>query len=173
MDIRHIPSWKWNGSGLLWLLRYVYYKIRLHIEIGNCFVCLFVWSFSSHSRIFHSLRDVTNAGEGLQILTFARHLWPLSNESSLAYLMWHGDSFIMAISEKPWHSHLMPSVWQWSCHYLFSRLRSFAAGIRTLNLPFEGRTRIRIVNRNANRKAGTVPNLFISLKHIIGDYVPL
>ena len=26
---------------------------------------------------------------------------------------------------------LMPSVWQWSCHYLFSRLRSVATGDRT------------------------------------------
>ena len=30
-----------------------------------------------------------------------------------------GHLFIMVISEDPWHSHLMPSVWQWSCHYLF------------------------------------------------------
>ena len=28
-------------------------------------VCLFVWGFSSHSRIFHSFGDVTNTGEGL------------------------------------------------------------------------------------------------------------
>ena len=25
----------------------------------------------------------------------------------------------MVISEDTWHSHLVPSVWQWSCHYLF------------------------------------------------------
>ena len=45
---------------------------------------LFVWSLSSHSIIFHSFRDVTNAGKGLQILTFARHSWPLSSEGSLS-----------------------------------------------------------------------------------------
>ena len=45
---------------------------------------LFVFSFSSHSRIFHSFGDVTIAGAGLQILTCAQHLWPLSNQSSLA-----------------------------------------------------------------------------------------
>ena len=28
--------------------------------------------------------------------------------------------FIMVISEDPWHSLLMPSVWQWSCHYPFN-----------------------------------------------------
>ena len=30
-----------------------------------------------------------------------------------------GHPFIMVISEDPWHSHLLPSVWQCSCHYLF------------------------------------------------------
>ena len=37
--------------------------------------------------------------------------------------------FIMVISEESLHSHLLPSVWQWSCHYLFLRLKSVAAGI--------------------------------------------
>ena len=41
-------------------------------EIGvfGLFVCLFMWSLSSHSRIFHSYGDVTIAGE-VQILTAA------------------------------------------------------------------------------------------------------
>ena len=74
---------------------------------------------SSHSKIFHSYGDVTIAGEGLQILTYARHLGPLSSEGSLTFHT-HCDTglpFIMVISEDPWHSYLMPSVWQWSCHY--------------------------------------------------------
>ena len=33
---------------------------------------------------FHSFGDVIIAGEGLQILTYARHLWPLSSEDSLS-----------------------------------------------------------------------------------------
>ena len=45
---------------------------------------MIVWSFSSHSRIFHSFGDVTIAGEGLHILTYVQHLWPLSSEGSLA-----------------------------------------------------------------------------------------
>ena len=49
---------------------------------GPCIV-VFVWSLSSHSRIFHSYRDVTITGEGLQILTYDRHSWPLSREDSL------------------------------------------------------------------------------------------
>ena len=44
---------------------------------------LFVWSLSSHSWIVHTYWDVTIAGEGLQILTYARHSWPLNSEGSL------------------------------------------------------------------------------------------
>ena len=39
-------------------------------------VCLFVRGFSSHSGSFLLYGDVTITGEGLQILTFVRHLWP-------------------------------------------------------------------------------------------------
>ena len=46
--------------------------------------------------------------------------------------------FKMVICEDPWHSHLLPSVWQWNCYYLFLRLRSVAAGFRTLNLALAG-----------------------------------
>ena len=45
---------------------------------------LFIWGFSSHSRIFHSYGDVTITSEGLQLLTYAQHSWPLSSEGSLA-----------------------------------------------------------------------------------------
>ena len=54
--------------------------------------CLFVWTLSSHSRIFHSFGDVTIAGEGLQILTYAWHSWPLSSEGSLTCLLRHGPT---------------------------------------------------------------------------------
>ena len=47
------------------------------------FVCLFVLGFSSHWRIYHSYGDITITAEGLQILTYARHSWPLSSEGSL------------------------------------------------------------------------------------------
>ena len=46
---------------------------------GILFV-LFVWGFTSHSRIFHSYGDFTITDEGLQILAYA---WPLSSEGSL------------------------------------------------------------------------------------------
>ena len=54
------------------------------IFLLGLFVCLFIWVFSSHSRIFHLYGDVTITGEGLQILTHARRSWPLSSEVSLA-----------------------------------------------------------------------------------------
>ena len=94
---------------------------------------LLVLSFSSHSRIFHSFGDVTITGEGLQILIYARHSWPLSSESSLTCNTYcdTGQPLIMVISEDPWHSHQLTNVWQWNCHYLFKRLRSIPLGDRT------------------------------------------
>ena len=91
------------------------------------------WSLSSHSKMFHSYGDVNITGEGLQIFTYARHSWPLSSEGSLACKTYcdTGHPVIMVISEDPWHSHLLPSVWQLSCHYLFLRLWSVATGDRT------------------------------------------
>ena len=45
---------------------------------------------------------------------------------------WHGPTlFIMVISEDPWHSHLLTSIWRWSCQDLFLLLRSVATGNRT------------------------------------------
>ena len=98
--------------------------------------CLFV-CFSSQSGIFHSYGDFTISGEGLQTLIYARQLWPLSSENSLAFHTYcdTGHPSIVIVLKDPWHSHLLPSVWQWICHYLFFRLRSVAAGIRTPNLP--------------------------------------
>ena len=62
--------------------------------------------------------DVTFTGEGLQILTSVRHSRQLSIEGSLKRHTYcdTGHTFIMVFSEDPWLSHLLPSVWQWSCH---------------------------------------------------------
>ena len=70
-------------------------------------------------EIFHSYGDV---------LTYVRHSWPLSSEGSLTCRTYcdTGLHFIKVISEDPWHSHLLPSLWQWSCNYLFLQLRSVA-----------------------------------------------
>ena len=62
---------------------------------------LFVWGLSGHSRIFHSYGRIITTGEGLQILTDARHSWPLSSEGSFVFHTYcdKGDPFIMFISE--------------------------------------------------------------------------
>ena len=49
------------------------------------FLCLF---FRFYSRIFHLFGDITIASEGLQILTYARHLWPFF---SVPHILWHGQ----------------------------------------------------------------------------------
>ena len=67
-------------------------------------------------------------GEGLQILTYARHSWPLSSEDGTPTVTRGIHSFKMVISEDPWPSHLLSSVWQLSIAVFF-RLRSVAAGI--------------------------------------------
>ena len=61
---------------------------------------LFVWSFSSHLRNFHSFGDLTIADEGPQMLTHAWQLWPLNSEGSLACYTYcdTGHPFIMVIS---------------------------------------------------------------------------
>ena len=89
------PVWKSLSDGLCDELYYMY----MH------YLCLFVfWSLSSHSKIFHSYGDVSIAGEGLQILIYARHSWLLGSEGSLACHTYcdTGHSFIMVISEDPW-----------------------------------------------------------------------
>ena len=119
---------------VIWNTFHVYFICQL---CSFLFVYLFIWGLSSHLRIFHSYGDVTNSGEGLHILSYARHSWPLSSEGSVACHT-HCDTghpFIMVISEDPWHSHLLPNVWQWSCHCLFLPLRYVAARIQTSNIP--------------------------------------
>ena len=51
-----------------------------------------VLSFNSIN--FHLFGDLTITGEGLQILTYARHSWLLSSESffSVSHLLCHGES---------------------------------------------------------------------------------
>ena len=95
--------------------------------------CLFVWGFSSQSRIFLSYGDVTIAGEGLHILTSVRHSWLFSSDGSLACYTYL-DTGHPFISEDPLHSHLLPSVWLWSCHFKFYALRLSRLGFEHLTL---------------------------------------
>ena len=50
----------------------------------SLFDCLFIfWCFFVPLKTFHSFGDITIIGERLQILTHARHSWPMSSEDSL------------------------------------------------------------------------------------------
>ena len=95
------------------------------VAVSECFIfCSFVQGLSLQSRIFHSYRDVTIADEGLQMLTYARHSLPLSSDGSLACNTYYDKGHpYKVIFEDLLQLHLLPKVWQWSCHYLFLRLR--------------------------------------------------
>ena len=71
--------------------------------------CLFVWSFSSHSRIFHSYGDVTITDEGLQILTYASsyQLWYIT---SILYVVRRYMAEILPIRRKALYNQLINLV---------------------------------------------------------------
>ena len=89
--------WRWRSTKFRLCLSFFYY------------VCLFgfVWIFSSKNfslnwRRYRCLWRTANFD-----------LRSLSSEDSLACHICHTrDPFLMVGSEDPWHSHLMPSVWQ-------------------------------------------------------------
>ena len=126
------------------LIRLTASKIMLEKMFVCMFVCLLVCLgfFVPFEREFFTDMGSTITSEGLQILTNARHLWSLSSDCSLACHTYFdtGHPFIMFISKDMCHSHPFPNIWQWSCYYLFLRLRSVAAGIRTPYLPLAGQT---------------------------------
>ena len=90
-------------------------------------MCFFVWGFSSHSRIFHSYEDITIASEGLQILTYAPHSWPLSSKGSLASTP-ACDIVLYWSSPRTRDTHRY-------CWVELALLRFVVARIRTPNLP--------------------------------------
>ena len=101
------------------------------------FVCLFDWRLSPHSRILHSYGDVTITCEGLQILTYARHSWPLSIKGSLSCHTYCdiGHPFIVGHLQGPVTLTLIAERLALELSLPVLLLRSVAAGIRTLNLP--------------------------------------
>ena len=86
----------------------------------SLFVCVFL--FVPHENFTHM--ETSPLPVKSCKLTCARDSWPLSSEGSLTCHTYcdTGHSFIMVISEDPWHSLLLLSVSQWSCHYPFLRL---------------------------------------------------
>ena len=95
-------------------------------------LCLFGFIRPIREIFTHS----TITSERLHILIYAGYLWSLSYEGSLACHIYCDTwrPFIMVISDGPWYSHLLQSVYQWICHHLFKRLKSVLVGVRTLNL---------------------------------------
>ena len=67
------------------------------------FFCMIVVYRPTREFAIHMETSCTVTGEGLQILTYARHSWPLSCEGSLKYhtYCYTGHPFIMVISEDP------------------------------------------------------------------------
>ena len=78
---------------------------------------MFVWVFSPIRELFTHFGDITITAANL---TFTRSSWPLSSEGSITCHTYCDTGQLFIISEDPWHSHLLPSVCQWSCHYLFN-----------------------------------------------------
>ena len=60
--------------------------------------------------------------EPLTLLVKGCKFWPMLGTwasdqwgfSSVTHLLWHGPT--VWISMDPWHSHRLPSIWQWNCH---------------------------------------------------------
>ena len=78
-------------------------------------ICLFVFGFSFHSIFLISFGEVTIAGEGLQILTYARRLWSLSSEGHLAWNPYSdtGYPFIMVMSDSVHSQVMVTSPYEW------------------------------------------------------------
>ena len=110
------------------------------------FVYLFVSGFSSHSSIFYLYGNVTITGEGLYILTYARHLSPLSNEGFLACHTYcdTGHIFIMVPWTRDTHTYYRPfgSATVTTCFYDFSPSRLIFDN-PTFRLQGEGSNRLR------------------------------
>ena len=119
----------------------IYFKHFINDWLFGWLVCLF--------GVFRPTREFFTHLETSPFPLKCFKLWTLlgtyGHMCSEGFLACHtncdmGYLFIMVIYDDPSHSHLLPSVWQWSCHYLFLRLRSFTAIIRTPDLPLAERT---------------------------------
>ena len=66
---------------------------------------LFVWGFSSKN--FHSSGNATITGDGLQILTYTRHIWQLNCEGSLTCHIYcdTGHTFIYTLAPRIRDNH--------------------------------------------------------------------
>ena len=114
----------------------MYFRKFVIIFHWICLFCLYLKfivpleNFSLIWRRHHCRRRAANFDLCSALMTIEQ--WGFF---SVPHLLWHGASVYNGnLSKDPWHSHLLLIVWLWSCHYLFLRLRSVAAGIRTPQL---------------------------------------
>ena len=112
IEVHEIKEWiNTDWSTLTFIYVCILKGIRLLVQqLDSPTVFYAIWKLFA--------RPTTIAGEGLQILTNARHSWLLRGKGliSEATFTCHtncdtGLPFIMAISEDPWHSHLLPNGW--------------------------------------------------------------
>ena len=101
--------------------------------------CFFV-VFHPSRECFTHMETSPIASEGLQNLTYDWHLWPLNSEGSLTCHIYceTGHPSMMVIFEDPWHSHLLLSAYQWSCHCLFFDIGLSQMGIEHLSFHLRG-----------------------------------
>ena len=113
----------WRNIIYTWWGRYVKAHGKFCYSLNTlsffCFLCLIVWWFLSTRECSTHVKMSPLPLKGCKF-------WPMLGTYDhwavrvlwRATLLWHGKSLYIG-SEDPWHSHLMSSVWQWSCRYLF------------------------------------------------------
>ena len=95
--------------------------IARDVSVWVLLVCL--GFFRPNREFVHSYGDVAIAGEGLYILTYPRHSWPLTSKGSLACHTYCGHT-INGHLRGPVTITTIAKRLAWICHYLFLRLRS-------------------------------------------------
>ena len=107
-----------------------------HSRTGLLFVCLI--------RVFRTTREL--------FTYFHHYLWRATDfdlysalmaiekwrSFNVPHLLWHGPTLYNSHLWGPVTLTPLPSVWQWSCHYLFQRFRYVPTGNRTVVSHIQG-----------------------------------
>ena len=122
--------------------------------------------------MFHSYGDVAITSEGLQILTYARHSWPLSSKGSLACTPYcdTGHLFIMVISEDSWYSHYCQTFSNGSVTNCFYELGLTQLRFENLTFRLRGQRSNPLRHSRTNNKVkhykSLYPQIYKNLKDI-------
>ena len=131
---------------------------------------------------FRHTRDVSTHLETSPLPVKGCKFWPMlrmamSSEGSLACDTFcdTGHSFLMVILEDPWHSHLLPSGWQWSCRYMFSDLGLLRLGFEHQTFRLRGDLNMFFKKKKKRKRKKITPvriyQIFFSLKKHFYCYV--